>query len=124
MRCFMVLHQHRRCEYATCAPRHGRTAAVALQLPMQHWHEILWRKLSRLPQPSSAVTRVPICVPRGLHVQAVRQSINCCALLTIFIVQAMTPQSGSFGQHLLKGFAALWNDRWVRKWTDQMSASM
>ena len=37
----------------------------------------------------------------------------CSAVLCSqsFFVQAMTPQPGRFGQHLLKGFAALWNDR-------------
>ena len=35
----------------------------------------------------------------------------------MIFVQAMTPQPGSFSQHLLKGFAALWDDRWVHKWT-------
>ena len=43
--------------------------------------------------------------------------MHCCAVLTHFIVQAMRPQPGAFGQHLLKGFAALWNDRLVQKWT-------
>ena len=57
----------------------------SLAWPYCYWHEILWRMLSCLPLPSSVAMPVKYHVPRNLLVQAVMQSMQCCAVLTDFL---------------------------------------